>query len=106
MPLQLSYWQGIRGRTDGIKLLLDHAEVEFTEANYDGFRDWHFVDKAPKSKNNPLTNLPHITFEEDGEKIEIAHTSAIMQILAEKYGYTGETTIEKYRVYGGWMLVN
>ena len=34
MSLTLSYWEGIRGRTAALKLMLAHAEVAYTEKNY------------------------------------------------------------------------
>lgn len=97
MPVNLTYWGDIQGRVSAIKYICHHAGQEVVHHSPDR-KNWP-VQKMELEKSNPLINLPFIEHEyEPGKKYNLSQTYLIIKTLAEKFGYVGNTILDRIRV--------
>jgi len=90
--ITFGYWK-IRGLAAAPRMMLQYADAEHEDIQYEDADKWFGEDKPRLIKQNPLINLPYLV---DGDVV-LSHSNTIYTYLGDKLGLTPKDEATKLR---------
>ena len=84
------YYFALHGRASAVRMLLDHAKVEFKDVKY-AFEEW------PEHKDSmPNKQVP--AWQPEGSDVKLGQSSAILHMLGVEHGYYSAVPLEVHAI--------